>query len=315
MSNITAKLAEAYAQVNENQQMANKKALAKAAASSEKGKAAVTLPKAPWDKEKSEMSSKEKMKKGLYDSKMDPVDKKELKGKHADRDDKDIDNDGDTDKSDEYLHKRRKAVAKAMESKDLDAANADKAIKHDCATHVEHAEWGKGNPISGQHTIVETTEGNGYVTHYDVMFEHGIEKDVAVEDLTILAESSHGHMRKKKMKESDVEMNPSKKKDKASAQNADTMESTIPSVYARILEARKHDDKANPGSPPGEGLSPTAKKAKADLEAGAKMDDTEEKGHADASKAGRVGPSRKARPGDNMKGDKSVINPAKDTTK
>ena len=34
------------------------------------------------------MSSKEKMKKGLYNSKMDPVDKKELKGKHKDRDDK-----------------------------------------------------------------------------------------------------------------------------------------------------------------------------------------------------------------------------------
>ena len=31
-----------------------------------------------------------------------------------DRDDKDIDNDGDTDDSDKYLHKRRKAVAKAM---------------------------------------------------------------------------------------------------------------------------------------------------------------------------------------------------------
>jgi hypothetical protein len=33
-----------------------------------------------------------------------------LKGSHADRDDKDIDNDGDADKSDEYLHNRRKAI-------------------------------------------------------------------------------------------------------------------------------------------------------------------------------------------------------------
>jgi hypothetical protein len=31
--------------------------------------------------------------------KMDPVDADELKGSHADRDDKDIDNDGDADKS------------------------------------------------------------------------------------------------------------------------------------------------------------------------------------------------------------------------
>jgi hypothetical protein len=49
--------------------------------------------------------------------KMDPVDADELKGSHADRADKDIDNDGDADKSDEYLHKRRKAVSKAIKGK------------------------------------------------------------------------------------------------------------------------------------------------------------------------------------------------------
>ncbi len=43
---------------------------------------------------------------------MDPVNHKALKGKHADRDDKDIDNDGDADSSDKYLHKRRKAITK-----------------------------------------------------------------------------------------------------------------------------------------------------------------------------------------------------------
>lgn len=48
---------------------------------------------------------------------MDPVDAKELKGKHKDRKDKDIDNDGDVDKSDEYLHNRRKAVSKAIKGK------------------------------------------------------------------------------------------------------------------------------------------------------------------------------------------------------
>lgn len=45
---------------------------------------------------------------------LDPVDAKELKGKHKDRKDKDIDNDGDVDKSDEYLHKRRKAVSASI---------------------------------------------------------------------------------------------------------------------------------------------------------------------------------------------------------
>lgn len=46
---------------------------------------------------------------------LDPVDKSELKGKHADRKDKDIDNDGDVDSSDKYLHKKRKAISKASD--------------------------------------------------------------------------------------------------------------------------------------------------------------------------------------------------------
>lgn len=48
---------------------------------------------------------------------MDKVDKKAVKKKFDDRKDKDIDNDGDVDSSDEYLHKRRKAISKNSESK------------------------------------------------------------------------------------------------------------------------------------------------------------------------------------------------------
>ena len=312
MSEWIKKLTEAYSEVNESQKAAMAKKLAKASAGSEKGKADVTLPKAPFDIPK----KVEKM----------PIQKKE--------------------------------------AADMNKANADKAIQHDCATHVEHAEWGKGQPISEQHTIVETAPGVGYVTHYDVMFEHGIEKNVAVKDLDILAEMSHGHSKKKKneamdpvnhkelkgkhkdrkdgdidndgdedesdkylhrrrkavsksmKKENDVEMNPKKTKDKASTQNADTMESTVPTVYARILEARAmHYKGAAPAQDKEDGMAPMTKKTKKDMEAGMKVDDTEEKGHDDASKAGRAGPKAKARSGDNMKGDKSVMNPAKDTTK
>ena len=45
------------------------------------------------------------------------INKIEPEDDFEDRDDKDIDNDGDTDDSDRYLHKRRKAVAKAIASK------------------------------------------------------------------------------------------------------------------------------------------------------------------------------------------------------
>ena len=53
----------------------------------------------------------EKEKPPVEEKKTDPVDDKEAKGKFKDREDKDIDNDGDVDSSDEYLHKRRKAIA------------------------------------------------------------------------------------------------------------------------------------------------------------------------------------------------------------
>ena len=48
------------------------------------------------------------------DEAMDKVDKDELDGDYEDREDKDIDNDGDTDDSDEYLHKKRQAISKAI---------------------------------------------------------------------------------------------------------------------------------------------------------------------------------------------------------
>ena len=53
----------------------------------------------------------------LEEKKLDPVNHKELKGKHADRKDKDIDNDGDVDGSDKYLHMRRKKVSKIIAMK------------------------------------------------------------------------------------------------------------------------------------------------------------------------------------------------------
>ena len=47
---------------------------------------------------------------------LDTVNTKALKKDFTDRKDKDIDNDGDSDSSDEYLHKRRKAISKALAS-------------------------------------------------------------------------------------------------------------------------------------------------------------------------------------------------------
>lgn len=55
---------------------------------------------------------------------LDPVNRKAVTKDFKNRKDKDIDNDGDVDDSDEYLHKKRKAISKAI--KKDDRSNIDK---------------------------------------------------------------------------------------------------------------------------------------------------------------------------------------------
>jgi hypothetical protein len=56
---------------------------------------------------------------------MDKVNPKALKKDFDDRKDKDIDNDGDVDDSDEYLHNRRKTVSKAVKNEEVELDEAD----------------------------------------------------------------------------------------------------------------------------------------------------------------------------------------------
>ena len=72
---------------------------------------------------------------------LDAVQPKAVKKKFKDRKDKDIDNDGDTDDSDKFLHKKRKAISKAIDKEknehddaehdDDDKDKAKKAKKDD----------------------------------------------------------------------------------------------------------------------------------------------------------------------------------------
>ena len=67
-------------------------------------------------------------------------------------------------------------------------------VVHNCAKHVEHAEWGQGTCISEQHAA---PDANGLIEWYDVLFAHGLERQVATESLNILVSESHGHAVKK----------------------------------------------------------------------------------------------------------------------
>jgi len=56
---------------------------------------------------------------------LDKVQPKAVKKKFKDRKDKDIDNDGDVDSSDKYLHKRRKAISKAVSKENFDVGTPE----------------------------------------------------------------------------------------------------------------------------------------------------------------------------------------------
>lgn len=62
-------------------------------------------------------------------------------------------------------------------------------VTHNCSSKVEHAEWGSGECIKEMHTLDE----NGRISHYDVIFAHGIEENVSVKDLTTLVSEMHEH--------------------------------------------------------------------------------------------------------------------------
>ena len=61
---------------------------------------------------------------------------------------------------------------------------------HDCASKVKHEEYGFGDCIKEMHTLDE--EGN--VTHYDVMFESKIVKNIPVSELVVIEGMYHEHV-------------------------------------------------------------------------------------------------------------------------
>lgn len=217
---------------------------------------------------------------------LDAVQPKAVKKKFDDRKDKDIDNDGDVDSSDKYLHKRRKAVSKAiskesqngfrMAAKKAKDNGDDKFVfagkeyetqsvykesftrddiramchskDHDCATYVNHPEFGLGKPVYESHAI---PDDNGYVEWYDVEFAHGIEKEVPAKDMEIIDEASHtsGDKKKKKELEDDVTVNvDNDEEDDAPQMDSDEkpMKKKKPPMPPKKDNGEKEDDVEEP---------------------------------------------------------------------
>lgn len=101
-----------------------------------------------------------------------------------------------SDDSKKGKHPFVKMANESMNDKEDSPGVAKDAVdKHNCATHVYSKQFGEGTTLYSQHA---EPDDNGNIAWYDVMFDHGIEKKVMVEDLQILQMESHMNHKKKK---------------------------------------------------------------------------------------------------------------------
>lgn len=106
--------------------------------------------------------------------KMDPVDKKAVKGDFEDRKDKDIDNDGDTDSSDKYLHKRRKAVTKAVHGgksggkTEVEVQHQESTESHRPSILERYKKKATGEDTAAKAGSAKTEIGDGHADTVDV---------------------------------------------------------------------------------------------------------------------------------------------------
>ena len=117
---------------------------------------------------------------------------------------------------------------------------------HDCATMVEHPQWGKGKPILRSHAI---PDDNGHVEWYDVQFKHGVEEKVMAEDMRIIFSEKHHdksegmHEIKTKADAINAMMDMTKKMEKMSAGDAKKLAATYMKMGGHLpKEEGAHED-------------------------------------------------------------------------
>lgn len=234
--------------------------------------------------------------------KMDPVNHDELKGTHAQRKDKDINNDGKSDKTDEYLHNRRKAVSAAIKGK-----------KKDQEVEVQTSE-GKLPPAL--QAYMDKKKGKKPEDKKDDMKEEAV-NELKKSTLSSYIKKASGNMAGKtavqvaKVSSSNSKPDPDLKRGlvnrmKGIGRAADKL------AKESVEEAATH--KPGVASPAGEGLSPSAKK---ELARKTPMPDFVNEPKIDKKTFDSMrnsGKKAKARSNDNAQGDKNVINKPLDIT-
>jgi len=93
-------------------------------------------------------------------------------------------------------NKRKVGIGKAADKLAKEETKVDSGLEnpHNCATHVYSESWGDGRTVTTMHAEPDAA---GNIAWYDVMFEHGIEKGVPIEEMKVVKSESHMHSKKK----------------------------------------------------------------------------------------------------------------------
>ena len=172
---------------------------------------------------------------------LDKVQPKAIKKKFADRKDKDIDNDGDVDDSDEYLHNRRKAVSKSIAKEAEHGDDENGEDKPDTANGDDEKKKKKnGNPKTDDKTAEISKIGEA-VDELNSMFER-------------LWEAEHSGKRKQDQNNGepydDKESPKSKEFENAHKKSDKKIEDNYDDGVAKTTKTEKDGTKAKSGKRP-----------------------------------------------------------------
>ena len=145
------------------------------------------------------------------------------------------------------------AKEEKMKKDDKLFGSPNKKKKHDCASKVKHEQYGMGECIKEMHDLDE----NGNVAHYDVLFGHGVEKQVPVASLQIIEKHMHEHVihEKKAAKDYDGDGKVESGKDEYFGSRDKAIKKAMGKKSPETIEASRRKKDKLFGSPKNESFS------------------------------------------------------------
>ena len=137
-------------------------------------------------------------------------------------------------------------LVKKLEEKGIEDSPNPANKQHLCAKNVVHEEWGTGQPVHGMHA---EPDEDGNIAWYDVIFEHGVEKGVSINELKVTKSEGHMHAsyngkKKKKVDESAVNPKDRDELDDDAKDSAKKMKRAQEPAPGQMTEAQSGDKEA-----------------------------------------------------------------------